>query len=368
MLESIFYKKNRIRDLHKDGIVSIETLNENAVFSCNDDTILLYNFNTDTKQLLYSGRKSKIPDELGCLKSFSIDSKSSENNYLFASNNDVLQLFDLTTFKQINKYKFSKETVNSIEVNKSGNSIICCDDLGEIKVLDVRIKSAKTKTSLSLPTITLKKSYTGHSNICSMVKFNPLNEYEIFSSSFDCSILKWDLRSVKKTSNNDQYMNRIDVNETLAKINQNKENDGLLVSTMTPNFVHSIYATEMNNNLLVICGLENGLSIVFDAESCNYVTHEQLQTFNCALTQLTKFNLTDRMKSSVESLDESQIMVGGGNGKTIEFFDISTKKNSIKKFESFKINHEEKVNCLKCINNKMFVADTTDDLIVYDFY
>lgn len=125
--KALFHEK-RVKNLHKNGITSIELLNDSSVFSCDDDTILLYNLNTDTSQVLYSGKKSKAPDELGCMRAFSLN--SADKNYLYTSNNEYLQLFDLVTFKQINKYKFSKETVNSIEMNKSGNMAVCSDDLG----------------------------------------------------------------------------------------------------------------------------------------------------------------------------------------------------------------------------------------------
>ncbi len=49
---------------------------------------------------------------------------------MIASNNELLQMFDLRTAKEINKYNFCKDTVNSIEVNKTHNCIACCDDSG----------------------------------------------------------------------------------------------------------------------------------------------------------------------------------------------------------------------------------------------
>jgi len=131
--ERSLFKESRLKGVHSgdSGITSLEIINDSCIFSCNDDTILLHNLNTNTKKTLYSGKKSKVPDELACMKSFSLNSP--DKNYLYTSNSEYLQLFDLVAFKQINKYKFSKETVNSIELNKAGNLVVCSDDAGNDK-------------------------------------------------------------------------------------------------------------------------------------------------------------------------------------------------------------------------------------------
>lgn len=61
-------------------------------------------------------------------------------------------------------------------------------------------------------------------------------------------------------------------------------------------------------------------------------------------------------------------LIGSGNGKTIEFFDLDKNSTSysIKKLNNLSINHSAKVNCLRYFNKKLFIADTTDDLTVYE--
>lgn len=126
------FKKQTFENLHNDGINSIEVLNDTAFFTCDDNTINLHNTETNTNQVLYSGAKNKSKDEFSYLKCFSLG--SSVNKYLFASNDQFLQLFDINTFKQVNKYKFSKETINCIELNQARNVIGCCDDSGNILI------------------------------------------------------------------------------------------------------------------------------------------------------------------------------------------------------------------------------------------
>ncbi len=67
-----------------------------------------------------------------------------------------------------------------------------------------------------------------------MARFNPVNESEIFSCSFDCSVLKWDLRQTAA------FVNKIEINESMAEIKQsNSGSEDVFLSTMTPSFVHS---------------------------------------------------------------------------------------------------------------------------------
>jgi hypothetical protein len=140
------HHKTTIPGLHPNGINSIELFSPQAIYSCNDTTIQLNDLASDKRHTLYSSQtktKHKTSDEISCLKCFSLNQESNEQqpDYLFASNNEFLQLFDLRTAKQINKYKFCKETVNSIEVNKARNCIVCCDDSGEDSLLFTSLMS-----------------------------------------------------------------------------------------------------------------------------------------------------------------------------------------------------------------------------------
>jgi len=109
---------------------------------------------------------------------------------------------------------------------------------------------------LAIPSVKLKKNLSTHTNICSDLKFNPSNESELFSCSFDCSVVKWDMRLVKKSSAESKanFLCKIEIGETLSEINSTKlapnrqtnySVEDLLISTMTPCFVHS--------NLDILC-------------------------------------------------------------------------------------------------------------------
>lgn len=216
-------------------------------------------------------------------------------------------------------------------------------------------------------TLTIRKKMIGHSNICSSIKFNPLNDYELFSGSFDCSILIWDIRSTKT------YSKKIITSDILLEINKNEENN--LVSSMTPSFVHTLHFVNVNNENILLAGIENGLCLAFITNLFKFVSSEQLQPFNCALTQLNDFILNDKMKleaaaatatTTSNAYNNENVLLGCGNGRTIEFFYLNN-DIKIQKFEKFKIDHRYKINSAKSFNNKLFIADTSYNLTIYDF-
>lgn len=189
-------KKSQINNLNIDSINSIEIIenNKNAtstmLATCSDTDITLFNVSDQTKHSLYSTQgssKSKSNlDEISCLKSYH------QNDLLFASNSRHIMMFDLKEQKLVNKLKFNQETVNCMEF---GSGVLTLgDDSGEIKIVDVR---EPTNKSSSMPSLTLRNTLKGHKNICYCLKYHPTRPYELFSGSFDCSIIKWDTRNPK---------------------------------------------------------------------------------------------------------------------------------------------------------------------------
>jgi len=216
------------------------------------------------------------------------------------------------------------------------------------------------KTGLE-STLTIRKKMNGHTNICSSLKFNPLNDYELFSGSFDCSILTWDIRSTKS------YSKKINTTDILAELNKNEENN--LVSSMTPSFVHTLHLVHSNSEPILLAGIENGLCLAFKIDLFKFACSEQLQSFNCALTQLNDFFLNDKMKLE-GAYNSENILFGCGNGKTIEFFYFKKENNNdikVQKFDEFKIDHCKKINLEKSFDKKLFVEDTSSKLTIYDF-
>ena len=261
-------KKSLIENLNNNSINNIEFLGENKItlITCSDEDIILFNQSTNAKQTLYigSGNKKNEPDEITNLKYF-------QTNQLFATNGKYLHLFDINQLKLIDKFKFCNDTINCIELGQKNQVITLGDDSGQVKLIDLRVNPVKS-TSVSL---TLKKTLNQHKNICYALKYHPTRENELFSGSFDCSILKWDTRFVNKSN---ASIAEIDLTQTVKKLTE-KNNDLLNVYSMTPCFVHKLFFSKPSMpdfDSMLICGIENGLCLAFDPSSLELCSFNQL--------------------------------------------------------------------------------------------
>ena len=377
--------KSIVEKLVNDSINSIEVVTadgngeKNIIFACSDDQIVIYNESNDTRAILYSSNAGT--DELCNLKRFFVG----ENNLIFAANGKFINIFDINSNKQLGKFKFCKDTINCIEINQSQNVLACGDDLGEIKLIDLRISNSKNKSKQASSTssslnlgLVLKKNLSQHENICFTLKYNPKNEFQLFSGSFDCSIIEWDTRFPKGTSNK-PFVRQINVSEVMQLILSSKsEQDSeleYLVSSMTPSFVHSLHFSSVNNSeSVLLCGIENGLCLAFNPKNCQFYSCKQLQPLNCALTQLETFETGKRC--GYETI-EREMIVTSGDGKRIEFAYLSEtskisdqdgcNKIQVNRVEPLRLVHVNKVNCVKYKNGNLYVADTSNSLSIYNF-
>lgn len=383
MADFVIEKTEVVTNLHNSSINCVELSND-LVLTCCDEKLVAYNCVTKTREELFRAKKEEEISYLRCLN----------DAQLLAAVSQSICVVDMTSAKLIYECKQFRDCVNTFDTNKVGNCLASGDDSGEIKLFDLRA-SANSSEQLSLT-----KTLHGHDNICYAIKFNPANDKELFSGSFDCSALKWDLRFVKKSTKSKQpaYAKQVNMSEVMlnvAKHSQLKANKSLgeendcLISTMTPCFVHSLHFTQRDNRLL--CGLENGVCVALDPNTCDYVGHEQLQKLNCALNQFGSFNDGDNG-------DGNELTMASGNGASIDFVRIVdnvtstsndetvneekrpaktmskqneallkafTPKISIQKVNDMSIEHKYKVNSFKYSNGRIFVADTSNNLTIY---
>ena len=149
----------------------------------------------------------------------------------------------------------------------------------------------------------------------------------------------------------------------MGKLESQKDREKNLISSMTPCFVHSLHFSEQQNTKVLCCGIENGLCLALNPVSLEYLSCKQLQPFNCALTQLESFESVNRLKKDFDQ--DRKVFLAAGNGKTIEFASVSDKNEFLKESEG--IAHRDKINCIKYREEKLYVADTSNDLTIYDF-
>ena len=352
--QNAYISRSTISNLHNnESINSIqiktnENPNSKLIFSCSDSKINICDTLNQSRKTLFSCDE-ETNSELNQLKLF--------KDLLYAANSEYLQIFDVNALKQVGNYKISRDTINSIEINQSNTLIACSDDLGDIKLLDLRAKTLLTN----------KKVLKKHDNICYCVKFNPSNENELFSGSFDSTILKWDLRSMSCAS-------IINISEVLSRKQEEDTDQNSLVSTMTPCFVHSLCFSNINEHSVLLAGIENGICLAFDTNTCECLTLKQIKDFNCALTSMIKLeegNLNEKFKNYLRLANTNELFISCGNDLSIEFFYLNNRKNAcnsitIEKLNKFKLNHGYKINNSLFVDNSLFVCDTTSDLTVYD--
>ena len=361
------FEIDRLKDVHTSPVSAIEIKRRandaELVFTCSDEELKVTNLATRQHDRLYKVSDA-AKEELNCVKL--LPTNADEARYLFASNSQHLFLFDLEKLKVATKFKFNKDTISCLELNKAGNCLACGDDSGEIKLLDIRAPPSSSSGAGSLSAITLNRNLTAHTNICYALKFNPANEFELFSAGFDCSVIKWDMRSAKRAAKQHAFVEQINVSAALtaATCGDSEQNSDAFVSSMTPCFVHCLEFNSVGDSTVLMAGVESGMCMLFDAKTCKSVGHRQIQPFNCALTQLCPVQMTDGQ--------EPVVVAAAGNGTHIEFVAVKSEENAeeagtfqMEDVSGLRLNHGNKVNCLKFSDKKLFVADTTNDLTIY---
>ena len=174
-----------------------------------------------------------VPEEVTCICPFHHSSR------MAVSSNQTVRLFSctyengrLTSFTECQKFCFSEEEINSVDVNSKETYICTCDDNGEVKVIDL------DKGSL------LRSLSSFHDCICSSVKFNPRKPYEVVSGGLDSKVGRWDF-------NRGRLLAKVDTREDCAKAE-------LMIN---PPMVHSVAV--LRNQNCIACGLGDGRLVVY---------------------------------------------------------------------------------------------------------
>jgi WD40 repeat protein len=314
----------RLLALHDNSINSIQ-INGDILYTCCEDQLKSYSQETSKQETLFKSESGDI----GIIKLL-------DDSHLLLTNSNDLHLFDVDSLKQTNKYKFCKDTINTIDVNKGKTILACGDDTGHVKLMDLRIQ-ANSQIEIKLKN-TLKK----HTNLCYSLKFNQSNEHELMTSSYDCTVAKWDLRNLKS------FSSCVNVNEILEATMQSETIE--FISTMTPCFVHTLqFAHE--DRLLV--GIETGLCLGLDSENLAFKFSKQLQKPNSALTNMV-------------FMQDLRLWACSGNDGYIRFFKVIRETDSLILLDDPVLEHGFKVNCLLYAQMKLYVGDTTNNVTIYD--
>lgn len=98
------------------------------------------------------------------------------------------------------------------------------------------------------------------------------------------------------------------------------------------------------------------------------------------MTQICGFEPISKLRGVNNELKQNKdIMVTGGDSNLIEFIYLDKKDDDsaaagnssfrlrIDKIDSLKLDHGDKINCLRYSNGRLYVSDTTKNLTIYDF-
>ncbi|TPX55879.1 hypothetical protein PhCBS80983_g04940 [Powellomyces hirtus] len=106
---------------------------------------------------------------------------------VYASFGQEVKLFDLRTNTSpvlMNSKSIcarpAEDDINNIAVNERGTFLATADDSGAVVVTDLRTNRP------------FKRFRSGHNNLATSVRFHPTRPWEVWSSSMDCTVRRWD--------------------------------------------------------------------------------------------------------------------------------------------------------------------------------
>ncbi|KAI8974682.1 WD40-repeat-containing domain protein [Pilobolus umbonatus] len=111
---------------------------------------------------------------------------ASKQPYLYLSSGTKVFIYDISKedmiiTEPIQTFEFSKDEINSIDLNDANTLLATADDAGAVHIIDLVNKKVYKKTT--------KK----HKNICMAVKFRPNKAWEVWSGGMDSKVNKWDI-------------------------------------------------------------------------------------------------------------------------------------------------------------------------------
>ena len=193
-------------DINTDGILSSVAEDGHCILWSTDGQIL-HDINVNNEHGLTS-------DEYPLN---SVTFNPSDSNKFYISSGMQVLVYDMRKCSAyLTKFDLNEDEINQLCVNSTGRYLAACDDLGEIKVIDIQ-ESRLFKT--------LGRR---HDNICSSVQFRHKKSWQLLSAGLDCNIINWDFSSGKPQ----QIFN---MNDHILK-----QTEGNQTSFINPPFVHSL--------------------------------------------------------------------------------------------------------------------------------
>jgi len=264
---------------------------------------------------------------------------------MFVSSGRNIHEFDLRQLKKpVDVCLSSDEEINQLAMNGKEDLMAVADDSGNVKVINMSNRK-------------LLKTLKKHSNICSSVSFVSSKPWDLFSGSYDCSLIQWNITKSRSKS----IINMNNVNDDAGEVESFR---------VSPPFIHCLKVAEDGSKL--VCGTENALVHVFDISKGTVVFERSLRGHVQGVSQL----LIETLPSAGEYI------ISSGNDNRICLWDVASKSAESENLTALKrrarvssreekseihlkhtIVHSSKINCIDaCIDlndNFLIVADNT---------
>lgn len=322
---------------HKSSVLSLDVNSEGILASGGEEELCVWD-KDGSSQTKLSYPKTDSSKEVN-----SVCFGVTKPKHLYASCGNKVFGFDLRNQSSILcEYEYNEDEVNQITIHHKEEYLACCDDGGEIKVIE--LSSGRLFKTLR----------NKHDNICSTVQFRPIRRWEIVSGGMDFWVVSWDFFSGRA------------LYELNVQGHGGNGSEGAYF--VNPPFVHSIHM--MENGRMFASGLGNGDVQLFRYEGKKkFVPHQCLKKHSSSVSQVhfPKFH-------------PNEWLVSAGNDCKIVFWNLNTgtcngtsgsahqhKKDTAAACVVSEVEHVSKPNWItsSTLGENIFVADQTNEISVY---
>lgn len=177
-----------------------------------------------------------------------IDTCSNHVTRFAVSVDSFAYYYDIRKLSQpLQTFAYNRDDINQLLIHRNGEFLAICDDSGDIQI--VNIEDGRIFKTCRGPG-------GGHENICSTVTFHPKRPWELISGGLDCRVIQWDFSRGRPC-------HKLNMQEIVGR----GDSGAYLVN---PPMVHSISC--LDNEPLMVCGLGNGMVVVFDISKKKHMT------------------------------------------------------------------------------------------------
>lgn len=322
---------------HKSSVLSLDVNSEGILASGGEEELCVWD-KDGSSQTKLSYPKTDSSKEVN-----SVCFGVTKPKHLYASCGNKVFGFDLRNQSSILcEYEYNEDEVNQITIHHKEEYLACCDDGGEIKVIE--LSSGRLFKTLR----------NKHDNICSTAQFRPIRRWEIVSGGMDFWVVSWDFFSGRA------------LYELNVQGHGGNGSEGAYF--VNPPFVHSIHM--MGNGRMFASGLGNGDVQLFRYEGKKkFVPHQCLKKHSSSVSQVhfPKFH-------------PNEWLVSAGNDCKIVFWNLNTgtcngtsgsahqhKKDTAAACVVSEVEHVSKPNWItsSTLGENIFVADQTNEISVY---